>query len=233
MTFSVFLDKQADIVLTLLQVYFPKGCKVIDLTYGHGGLWRRVKESEIFKPLYHVTACDAAPSEKVKDLDSVIKRDLTTDDYSDLGLHQAAFFDPPYLIGKSAFEYPLTRKSTQPVPMALQGRRSWANEGLDKFTGNLSIQTFNERVNGLKKRIRQVLAPGGILFVKVMDPRNEGKIVPHHVSIINALTNGGGFDLIDLAIYVRQGATTWKTNGLQCLHGYWLVFKMRSQAGLD
>jgi len=68
---------------------------------------------------------------------------------------------------------------------------------------------------------------GGLLFVKVMDCRKDGKLHPHHITVTNLLTN---FELIDLAVYIRQGAndlgeqkapakSTWLLAGLQKAEG--------------
>ena len=65
-------------------------------------------------------------------------------------------------------------------------------------------------------------------MVKVMDVRDGGHMVPHHISTANILSKS--FDLVDIAIYIRQGATTWKSREhLQSLHGYWLILKFREE----
>ena len=226
MTFSVFLQPQAEILADLLQAYYPKGAKVIDFTYGTGGLWWKVKESPLLAPLYPITACDAAPNKKLAGVGNIHKKDLLRDDYSDLGLHDVGVFDPPYLIGRGSFDVPNAKKGV--VPTALQGPRSWSQDELGKYTTNRTVTDFNQRVEGLRQRAPQAIKRGGLLLVKVMDVRNNGSLVPHHVSCINILSKS--FDYIDTGIYIRQGATTWKPKeGLQGLHGYWLVFRLRKE----
>ena len=90
---------------------------------------------------------------------------------------------------------------------------------------NPTLDTFIERLNGLNIAAEQTIKAQGLLFVKIMDCRKDGKLITHHITAIQKLTN---FELIDLAIYIRQGATTWETKQhLQNLHGYWLIFKKR------
>jgi hypothetical protein len=228
--FSIFLDNHAEIWERLLEFYYPNGARVIDFTYGTGAIWWNIFEKK--KVQYTVTRCDAAPNGKVLKED-VFTKDLTKDDYTGLGQHDAAVFDPPYLIGRSSFDYPNKSKvlnsnitGTQILAMQYQGARSWAANKLDNYVANPTLEVFNQRVRGLNERAPTVIKDAGLLFVKVMDPRNDGSLVAHHVNIINALTN---FQLIDLGVYIRQGATTWKVKGhLQNLHGYWMVFQKKS-----
>ncbi|MHB1910373.1 MAG: hypothetical protein ACYCQJ_16125 [Nitrososphaerales archaeon] len=224
--FTIFLDNHADIWERLLKFYYPEGAKVIDFTYGTGAMWWNIYEKELD---YSVTKTDASPNDKVLK-EGVIVKDLTKDDYSELGIHDCALFDPPYLIGRSSFDYPNKSKvldsnvaGTQLLALQYQGKRSWGANKLDNYVANPTLEVFNQRVEALNHVAPTVLCDDSLLFVKVMDPRHNGSLVPHHVNIINALTN---FRLYDIGIYVRQGATTWKVKGhLQNLHGYYLIFQ--------
>ncbi len=206
---TILMDKQADIWRHFLEFYYPQGAKVIDFTYGTGATWRATPTQ------YLITKTDAVPNDE-----SVIKKDLTKDSYADLGLHDAGFFDPPYLIGKNS-SYIATSSHRQDNI----GKRSWGQNGLARFVANPTLDVFIERLNGLNTAASQTIKSGGLLFVKIMDCRKDGRLITHHITIIQKLTN---FELIDLAVYIRQGATTWETKQhLQNLHGYWLIFKMR------
>ena len=206
--FTILMDKQADIWRHFLEFYYPQGAKVIDFTYGTGATWWATPVQ------YQITKTDAVPNDE-----SVIKKDLTKDSYADLGLHDAGFFDPPYLIGKNS-SYIATSSHRQDNI----GKRSWGQNGLARFVANPTLDVFIERLNGLNTAASQTIKSGGLLFVKIMDCRKDGRLITHHITIIQKLTN---FELIDLAVYIRQGATTWETKQhLQNLHGYWLIFKM-------
>lgn len=208
--FTIFLQKQADIWHDLLEFYFPNGASIIDYTYGTGATWWNTSASK-----YKITKTDAEPMDK-----SVIKKDLTADSYLDLGLHDAGFFDPPYLIGRQSFDYPLNYGAHR---QGLQGKRSWGSKGLDKYVSNVTLEVFNKRVEGLNNAAAQTIKKDGLLFVKIMDCRKNGRLISHHINIAELLTN---FELVDLAIYLRMGATTFESkNHLQNLHGYWMVFK--------
>ena len=210
MTFTLFIDDQCEILKRLLELYYPHGCRIIDLTYGKGNLWNTMANNPILRRKYRITACDAAPTSR-----KVQKKNLLNDDYTSLGRHDCALFDPPYLIGRVSFDY------------AKVGRHSWsADPNRAKYTANQSLDHFNQLLECLKQKAPAFLKPGGLLLVKIMDPRKDGTLIPHHVNITNILHDS--FELIDLAIYVRLGATTWKLRGhLQNLHGYWLIFKLK------
>jgi hypothetical protein len=212
MTFTLFIDDQCEILKKLLELYYPHGARIIDLTYGKGNLWKKIQADKTLRAKYKITACDAKPtSRKVK------RKNLLTSDYTKLGKHDCALFDPPYLIKRTSFDYQQVRKN------------SWsADKNRKKYTQNQSIDIFNQRVKSLAEKAHTFLKPNGILLIKIMDPRHNGELIPHHHNIINLLSNK--FELIDLAIYVRLGATTWKINGhLQNLHGYWEAFRLKGE----
>src|ERR1019366_8469201 len=128
----------------------------------------------------------------------------------------AGVFDPPYLIGRMSFDYALSKSN---LSQNFQGREGFT----EKHVSNQSIEQFNARTAALNVKAAQCIEEGGRLLVKVMDPRHNKKLVPHHINIVNAMTN---FQLTDIGVYVRQGATTWRVDkSLQNLHGYWLCFQ--------
>ena len=238
-TFSVALCNQADILEQLLQLYFPDGAKIIDLTYGTGAFFWNIFEKPRLNEIYQVTKCDAEPSLEGEEIH---KLDLETDDYSQLGLHDCAVFDPPYLIGRPSFDYPASSKvldsnisGTQVLAMQFQGKRSWSakaraktgENGINRFVANMTLEVFHERLKGLARVAPTVLKDNGLLLTKIMNPRHKGKLVDHAFAIKREMHES--FDLVDELAYVRQGATTWKIKGhLQNLHGYWLVFQKRA-----
>jgi len=204
--FTILLQKQADIFRDLLEFYLPNGGSVIDFTYGTGATWWNTQPGR-----YKITKTDAAPSTP-----DTIQKDLTNNDYAALGLHDAGFFDPPYLIGRPNFDYSSNRQG-------FTGPRSWGSNELLKYMSNPTLEAFNERIQGLNRAAAQTISEGGFLFIKIMDCRYRGKLLTHHITITSLLTN---FELVDLAVYIRQGATTWESKThLQGLHGYWMVFK--------
>ena len=82
LTVSIFMQPLAEILSDLLKTYYPKGCRCIDITFGTGSLWWKVKESPALAPLYPITACDAVPNEKLRVMDSINQKNLLSDDYS-------------------------------------------------------------------------------------------------------------------------------------------------------
>jgi len=214
--FTLLLNEQPKILLELLELYFParRKVKVIDLTFGRGALWSIILQNATLRSKYQLTACDASPDSNAVAGVQAIRKNLFTDDYTALGLHDAAVFDPPYLVERLSFDYEQASK------------KSWSANNLERHTSNPNVAFFNRRVEALKQKASTFLKPGGLLLIKIMDPRKDGTLITHHINIANILNDS--CELVDLAVYTRMGATTWKINGhLQNLHGYWMTFKLR------
>ncbi len=230
--FTITLDKHADNLERLLNLYFPKrkNVKIIDFTYGTGALEWNVNDTCWCCGQRHFvfTKCDKEPSPKLPDFKEIHVKDLFTDDYSDLGLHDGALFDPPYLIGRDSFDYSAKVSHLgQLIPMQYQGKRSWGANRLEKYVANPTVEHFNRRVKHLNDKAPTVLKESGVLFVKVMNCYYKKHYIAHDVTITNLLTN---FELIDKITYIRQGATTWTTkNHAQNLTGYWMVYRVREE----
>lgn len=222
------MQPQAEILSELLQTYYPRGCRCIDFTFGTGSLWWKIKESPTLAPLYPITACDAAPNEKLKAIDSISQKNLLTDNYSELGLHDVGVFDPPYLIGRPTPFSAMTRSGGSSV--VPNGFRSWDSTNLARYTSNPTVEDFNRRVDALNRVGDQAISPNGLLLVKVMDIRNEGHFVTHHISVANILSRR--YDLVDIGVYVTQRPFTWKSKQrLQGTHGFWEVFRLKTNGG--
>jgi hypothetical protein len=220
MTFTFLVDEQGYIFRRLLELYYPNGARVIDLTFGKGKLWAEIFRNPLLRAMYPVTACDAAPDANAVRGVLAVKKNLFTDNYDDLGLHDVALYDPPYLVDRVSFDY------------VGASSRSWAASDLEKFTSNSSVEVFNFRTECLRRKATSFLKPGGTLLVKVMDPRKDGCLIAHHINIVNTLSPS--FELTDVAVYQRLGASTWQIEGhLHNLHGYWLTFRLRGQSDED
>lgn len=212
--FTFLIQKQSRILLELLQLYYPAGAKIIDLTFGKGRLWADVFASPTLRAMYPVTACDASPAPDAEGGVTAVKRNLFSDTYDDLGLHDVAVYDPPYLVQRVSFDY------------ANVSSRSWGASDLEKFTTNSSVEVFNYRVECVREKARTFLKPGGQLLVKILDPRKDTKLICHHLSVANILMTD--FELVDIAVYERIGPSTNNIRGhLHNLHGYWLAFQLK------
>jgi DNA modification methylase len=215
LTFTAFLEEQSRILRDLLEEFCPTGASVIDLTFGKGRLWAEILRKPWLRALYPLTACDASPDPAAVGGVQAVKKNLFTDEYGDLGLHDVAVYDPPYCVQRVSFDYGKVSK------------RSWAAADLEKFTTNPSVEVFNYRVECLRQKAPTFLKLGGLLLVKVMDPRKDGRLIPHHINVVNTLAPS--FDLVEEGVYVRLGASTWQVPGhLHNLHGFWLVFRLRA-----
>ena len=158
-------------------------------------------------------------------LRDILVRDIDTDTYTDLGVFDFLFADFPYLIGRqNAFNYSNKPGATS-HNAGLTGPKSWSASELSTYVANPTVEAFNNRIKKLNEKAAEVMKPGGLLFVKVMNVRHEGELINHVVSFINLLTN---FKQIDWGIYIKtSGSTTWKIkNHLQTLNGSWLIFEL-------
>jgi hypothetical protein len=155
-------------------------------------------------------------------LRDILQRDLFQDSYEDLGQFDFGFADFPYLIGRSSFDYP-SKQKVMSHSQGMYGPRSWGSTKLETYVANPDVATFNRRVQILNEKAAAIIKPGGLLFIKIMNPRHKKKLINHDVTFINEL---GHFVCEDRGVYIRQGATTWSTEDhLQNLNGFWLVFR--------
>jgi hypothetical protein len=120
--FTILLDKHTDIWNRLLQLYLPAGGAILDFTAGKGLLHKKLDPSK-----YRVILCDKEP------LEGQVRKDLMADRYDDLGVFDAAVFDPPYLINRLSMNQPTRGKQ-------------WDDTGLGKHVSNQSLEEFNARV---------------------------------------------------------------------------------------
>jgi hypothetical protein len=192
------------------------GKRVIDFTAGKDGFWETnyPYKCEIVK-------CDAVPQ-----FDFIRKKDLTVDDYSDLGLFDAGFFDPPYLRGRQGTDYNNKQENGKNVvvPASLQGKRSWSAGGeLERYMTNKDDQEFIDRVKGVDRACRQCFRPGALLFVKVQDTRKDGYLVANHVMVMENLTLPS-FRPYALYVYLKSGGQTWKHHS-ETSHGFYIVMQ--------
>lgn len=206
--------------------------RIIDFTYGKGGLWKaniwpNGKKASFWEKYgrFELIRCDAEPDKETmeKDKITIIKKDLLTDDYSEFYPCDCAVFDPPYIYGHQVFDHS-NKKKTSPMSMQKQGPRSWATDS--RFSENRNPTVFVERVKALNRIALQCLRPGALLFVKVMDVRFNGKLILNHDLVEDNLTN---FECYAMNVYLAGGAKTW-TNHAEGSHGYWMVFKLIKDA---
>jgi hypothetical protein len=203
-----------------------EGIKIIDFTFGTGSMWKTD-----YPYRFKLTKTDAVPTAA-----DVVEKDLLQSDYSDLGMHDAGVFDPPYLYGHSAFDYSDDKRkqienqnnnSSLFIPTLYQGKKSWGRSGhLARFTGNKDEREFIDRVKGLNRASLQCLKKDGLLFVKVMDTMNDGYQIANHIHCVQNLTN---FKLYATFVYLAGGAKTWKSHA-ETSHGFWIVMKLKTDA---
>ena len=204
---TILTQDHATILRDLILTYEldKEGNRLIDFTYGKGGLWKTDYPYRL-----SVTKTDGTPT-----AEDVIKKDIMTDSYADLGFHDAALFDPPYIYGHQVFNY------QSPTSMQKQGKNSWGND--TRFSENKNPQQFIDRVKAVNIAANEVLKSDAWMFVKVMDVRFKGKLVMNHDLIEDNLTN---FECYAIYVYYAGGAHTWRHKA-ETSHGYWMVFKRK------
>ena len=205
---TVLTQDHATILRDLILTYGldGDGSKIIDFSYGKGGYWKTDYPYKL-----KVTKTDSYPTNP-----DVIQKDIFTSDYSDLGLHRAGIFDPPYKYTKEVFNNQSIKSAQK------QGPNSWGND--DRFSYNKTPQVFIDRVKSLDKVALQCIEPKGYLRVKVMDIRDgKGRLMLNHKMVIDNLTS---FECYAVYIYISVGARTFKHKA-ETSHGYWMVFKKK------
>lgn len=199
-------------------------CRIVDFTFGTGSMW---KTDYAYK--FELTRTDAVPTRE-----DVIKKDLLSSDYSDLGMHDAAIFDPPYLYGHSAFDYSMNNRkdieaknnnSQLIVSAQLQGKNSWGQTGdLKRFTGNKDEREFIDRVKGVNRAALTKIKLSFFMHCsRSWNTMNGGYQMPNHIHCIQNLTN---FKLYATFPYLAGGAKTWKSH-CETSHGFWIVLKLQ------
>ncbi len=186
--------------------------------------WKKVSEEARIKEAK--TRVDERIHKSLDPLRDIHVKDIDSDSYIEFGDFNFGCADFPYLIGRqNAFNYTNKKKyPTSSHSQALYGDRSWGTSQLGTYVANPSVKAFNDRVKKLNVRAAEVILPGGLLFVKVMNVRHNKELINHDVTFINELTN---FKSVDRSTYIRtSGATTWKLEKhMQNINGFWLVFE--------
>jgi hypothetical protein len=223
--FDVQHERAADTVANLLQLYYPKGCKIIDFTFGTGSLWWKVFETPELAKKYIVTACDAVPFKKTKRAKApkhfvVHKVDVINGSYSRFGLHDVGLVDFPYRIGKPSRK----SKKDQAVAIQLKGPRSWAREDISRFMYNSTELDFWFKIMALNLKAPAALKPGGLLINKIMSVGNgNGGLAAHPYHCWHLLTN---FILAEDVIYERSDTGPFRRNGqLERKHGHFQIYR--------
>lgn len=189
--------------------------RIIDFTYGKGGLWETdypYKCQRIF--------CDAISEDC-----NVLKKELGKDTYSDLRDIDAGIFDPPYKIGAESVDYTTKQKNGKNVVVSVsnQGKNSWSAEGnLARFTSNITEQNFVDRIKSLEIACKQCMHKDSLLFIKVMNTRFKKRLIDNKQ---HCIANLPSFVYHAEFIYQKALVPIWRHHNA-IAHGYWLVMKM-------
>ncbi|MHA1288547.1 MAG: hypothetical protein ACTSPB_14175 [Candidatus Thorarchaeota archaeon] len=199
MVLSVLFGEQFDNFRHILEFYLPDKSKILDVTYGAGKLWQSV--NQVSYPDWNVTK---------NDVDLEVKADYHYDfeNLHKIGINDfdAVIYDPPYLYGRSSYIF------------YYQTDEDWT-QNKTKWTVDAQVKCAQQLNNALPNLLRD----DGFLIVKIMDSRENGKLVCNHDIIINEMTN---LELKDIIIYVRLGVGVFKNNvSPQTAHGYYLIFQ--------
>lgn len=201
MPLSVMLGRAAEILDELLRNYVI-GYNILDLTYGEGKLY-----TDWSKATYKITKCDKLPTSK-----DVIQADVRTFDYLNKPLwndkFDAIIYDPPYRYGK--------QKS------GIRGKMGvW-----EDYHVNWTLDEQMECVRAVAQKAPALLEDHGVLLVKIMDVRVDGKFILNHVIMIDEISKT--MELYDIRVYIRliTGVYNLKAKA-ETIHGFWLIFKKK------
>ena len=196
---SVLFGEQFDNFRNILEFYLPDNSKILDVTYGGGKLWDSVNSYSY--PKY-----------------DLIKNDIDLEQETDYHLEfgdleqiketpfDAIIYDPPYKYDTKSFSF-----YDRPDYDWKSNKSLWT---LESQKGCAKI---------LNAVIPRILKKNGLVVVKIMDVRVDGKLIPNHDIIINEFSS---LELKDIIIYVRLGVGVFKNKSSpQTAHGYYLIFK--------
>jgi len=199
MVLSVLFGEQFDNFRHILEFYLEDEAKILDVTYGSGGLWQSVNHTSV--PNYNLTKNDI-------DLERETDYHLSFDDLEKIEEKpfDAIIYDPPYKYDSKSF--------------ALQNRPNY------DWKSNMTLWTLKSQIGcaeTLNEVIPKILKKDGLVIVKIMDVRFKGKLIQNHQIIIDAFSN---LELISEIIYVRLGVGIFKNKvSPQTAHGYYLIFQ--------
>lgn len=198
---SLLFGEQFDNLRHILEFYLSEGSKILDITYGRGGLWQSVKKAT--PQIFQLTTNDI-------DLDSPAQHHYYFNDLLKIPIRDfdAVVYDPPYLYGRESFK------------LHNRPNEAWTTNKT-KWTVDLQVACAQE----LNKVLPHLLKKDGFLVVKIMDSRFKGQLVLNHKIIIDELTN---FQIRDIIIYARLGVGVFKNKKTpQTAHGFYLIFVLR------
>lgn len=193
---SVLFAESGDNLAHLLRFYAPHAEQLLDVTFGGGTLSKRVHVP--------VVGVDKDPGSKA----SIIADSASHLPFAD-STFKAAVYDPPYLYGSKAMH------------MGPIGTKTWETQRSTWDTPDDLKQTSE----GVAQQLYRVMAPDGVVFVKVMDSRFKGRLIRNHDIVVNAF-EAGRWRLHDVVVYIRTvtGSFVNKVSA-QSTHGYFLIFK--------
>jgi len=201
---SVLFGEQSEILKQILNFYLPRGSKILDVTYGHGKLYRLSGNLTLE---YEIVSNDVDPESPSQyhlpfnRLFEIVKNH---------GRFDAVIYDPPYKYDQPSYVFRvIPEQDADWKPL----KTKW------------TIQHQTESATILNDVLPFIIKKNGFLIAKIMDTRKNGKLILNHNILINCLTN---FELIDLIVYVRTMMGLFRNDRhSQTAHGYFLIFKNR------
>ena len=193
---SVLFAESGDNLAHLVRFYAPHADRLLDVTFGGGTLSRRVS--------IPVVGVDKDPTTKATIIaDSAVALPFEADSF------RAAVYDPPYLYG------------TKAMHMGPVGQKTW-EEQRSTWKAPEDLATTSD---GIAQQLYRVLAPDGVVIVKIMDSRFKGRLIRNHDIVARAFERHG-WRLHDVLVYVRTVTGSFvNAVSAQSTHGYFLILK--------
>jgi hypothetical protein len=196
---SVLFGEQFDNFRHILEFYLGDNSKILDVTYGAGKLWQSV--NKVSYPNWNIIKNDVdleMNTDYHYDFENLCRIDEKDFD--------AVIYDPPYLYGRTSYIF------------YYRTDEDWT-QNKTKWTVDAQVKCAKQ-LNGA---LPELLRDDGFLIVKIMDSKDDGKLILNHDIIINEMTN---LELKDIIIYVRLGVGVFKNSvSPQTAHGYYLIFQ--------
>jgi len=202
---SILIGEQPDILKQILNFYLSSGSKILDITYGHGKLYKA--SGYVNFDEYTIVSNDRDPESPAQYHLPFFKLEEIAREW---GSFDAVIYDPPYKYDQPSYVFEISRE-----------RDSDWKPIKTKWTVELQI----EAAKTLNAILPKILRDNGYLICKIMDTRHKGHLVLNHVILIQEFTN---FELIDVIVYVRTMMGLFRNNRhSQTAHGYYLIFRKK------
>lgn len=182
---SAVTGNNADLIANVARLYLRKDDFVLDLTYGEGVFWKKVK------PRYLTANDEKFTVDREKSRFNFDFRTIAAEAPAWRDLFNIVAFDPPYLTGGQHAQNHLSDRF---------GLGSVPSTTRSKHGSTATVMGLYEQ--GMENA-KQLIIPGGTLWVKCQDGVDAGHLRFNHIDVMT-IGETLGLDPIDLFVLVSS-----------------------------